>query len=73
LSARQHEMAKVAALEAGADDYVTKPFGMDELVARVRAALRRAAPPEEETTVVTDDLTVDLSAKRISTPAGEID
>jgi two-component system, OmpR family, KDP operon response regulator KdpE len=72
LSAREHETAKVAALEAGADDYVTKPFGMDELVARVRAALRRAAPPEEEARVVTDDLTVDLAAKRISTEAGEV-
>jgi two-component system KDP operon response regulator KdpE len=72
LSAREHETAKVAALEAGADDYVTKPFSMNELVARVRAALRRAAPPEEEAKVVTDDLTVDLSAKRISTTAGEV-
>jgi two-component system KDP operon response regulator KdpE len=72
LSAREHETAKVAALEAGADDYVTKPFGMDELVARVRAALRRAAPPEEEAKVVVEDLTVDLTAKRISTDAGEV-
>ena len=44
LSARHLEQAKVRALDAGADDYVTKPFGMDELLARVRAALRRAAP-----------------------------
>ena len=44
LSARDAEAAKVAALDAGADDYVTKPFGMDELLARLRAALRRAAP-----------------------------
>jgi len=44
LSARHAEPAKVAALDAGADDYVTKPFGMDELLARVRAALRRAVP-----------------------------
>jgi len=72
LSARETERAKVAALDAGADDYVTKPFGMDELVARVRAALRRAAPPEEEATVVTDRFTVDLAAKKILGPDGEI-
>jgi two-component system KDP operon response regulator KdpE len=72
LSARETERAKVAALDAGADDYVTKPFGMDELVARVRAALRRAAPPEEAATVETDRFTVDLAAKRIVGPDGEI-
>jgi two-component system KDP operon response regulator KdpE len=72
LSAREAEQAKVAALDAGADDYVTKPFGMDELVARVRAALRRAAPPEEEATVVTTDFTVDLAAKRIVRSDGEV-
>ena len=44
LSVRDREADKVAALDAGADDYVTKPFGMDELLARLRAALRRAAP-----------------------------
>ena len=48
LSVREAEADKVAALDAGADDYVTKPFGMDELLARLRAALRRAAPAEEE-------------------------
>ena len=47
LSVREGERDKVAALDAGADDYVTKPFGMDELLARLRAALRRAAPAEE--------------------------
>jgi two-component system KDP operon response regulator KdpE len=72
LSAREAEQAKVAALDAGADDYVTKPFGMDELVARVRAALRRSAPPEEEATVATEDFTVDLSAKRIVRRDGEV-
>jgi two-component system, OmpR family, KDP operon response regulator KdpE len=72
LSARETEAAKVAALDAGADDYVTKPFGMDELVARVRAALRRAAPPEKEETVVTERFSVDLAAKRILGPDGEI-
>jgi len=47
LSARSDQAEKVAALDAGADDYVTKPFGMEELLARLRAAVRRAAPPED--------------------------
>jgi two-component system KDP operon response regulator KdpE len=72
LSARETERAKVAALDAGADDYVTKPFGMDELVARVRAALRRAAPPETDAIIVTENFSVDLAAKRIVGPDGEI-
>src|SRR4029077_11753112 len=66
LSARDAEQSKVAALDAGADDYVTKPFGMDELLARLRAALRRAAPSEEEASIVTDDFVIDLAAKRVS-------
>ena len=53
LSVREGERDKVAALDAGADDYVTKPFGMDELLARLRAALRRAAPADETAEVVT--------------------
>ncbi len=72
LSARDAERDKIAALDAGADDYVTKPFGMGELLARVRAALRRGAPGTEEATIVTDAFTVDLSAKRITNPAGEV-
>ena len=72
LSVREAERDKVAALDAGADDYVTKPFGMDELLARLRAALRRAAPAEEEAVVETDDFTVDLAAKRVTTAAGEV-
>jgi two-component system KDP operon response regulator KdpE len=68
LSARQASEEKVAALDAGADDYITKPFSMDELLARLRAAVRRRedAPLVPEATVVeTDDFTVDLLAKRI--------
>jgi two-component system KDP operon response regulator KdpE len=66
LSVREAERDKVAALDAGADDYVTKPFGMDELLARLRAALRRATPADEEPTVSTDDFVVDLAAKRVT-------
>ncbi|HEY7106964.1 MAG TPA: response regulator [Acidimicrobiia bacterium] len=65
LSAREAEAEKVAALDAGADDYVTKPFGMDELLARLRAALRRAAPAEEEAYIATPDFVIDLAAKRV--------
>jgi two-component system KDP operon response regulator KdpE len=70
LSARHLEQAKVRALDAGADDYVTKPFGMDELLARVRAALRRAAPAVEAPVVHTGSFTVDLAARRVSRPDG---
>ena len=72
LSVREREADKVAALDAGADDYVTKPFGMDELLARLRAALRRAAPAEEEAVVETPDFTVDLAAKRVTDDGGEV-
>jgi len=71
LSARDAERDKVAALDAGADDYVTKPFGMDELLARLRAAVRRAAPTADEEAVVrTDAFIVDLTAKRATRADG---
>jgi len=66
LSAWEQESQKVAALDAGADDYVTKPFGMDELLARLRAAVRRAAPAPDEPVIVTPDFTVDLAAKQVT-------
>ncbi|WP_406129105.1 response regulator [Streptomyces sp. NBC_00989] len=72
LSARQASDEKVAALDAGADDYITKPFSMDELLARLRAAVRRVedVPLTPATTlVVTDDFTIDLLAKK-ATRAG---
>jgi two-component system KDP operon response regulator KdpE len=72
LSVRETESAKVAALDAGADDYVTKPFGMDELLARLRAALRRSTPGEDEAVVEVEDFAVDLAAKRVTTPDGEV-
>ena len=72
LSARQDSDDKVAALDAGADDYVTKPFAMDELLARLRAALRRSAPAADEVVVSTDAFTVDLAAKRVWVGEGEV-
>jgi two-component system KDP operon response regulator KdpE len=72
LSARGAEQDKVAALDAGADDYVTKPFGMDELLARLRAALRRNTPAVEAATVTTPDFVVDLSAKRVTAGDDEV-
>jgi two-component system KDP operon response regulator KdpE len=70
LSVWGHESQKVAALDAGADDYVTKPFGMDELLARLRAAVRRAVPAPDEPVVTTKDFTVDLAAKRVTRSDG---
>lgn len=65
LSVRDHERAKVEALDAGADDYVTKPFGIQELLARVRAHLRRA--PERTTSAIeTGDFLIDETAHTIS-------
>ncbi|MEU3403023.1 MULTISPECIES: response regulator [unclassified Streptomyces] len=68
LSARHSSDEKVEALDAGADDYVTKPFGMDELLARLRAAVRRAEPAAgaggDEVVVETEGFTVDLAAKK---------
>ena len=67
LSVRDAEADKIGALDAGADDYVTKPFGMGELLARLRAATRRAAPGEPEApVVVTDSFTVDLADRRVT-------
>ncbi|MFE4672251.1 response regulator [Streptomyces sp. NPDC056721] len=69
LSARRASDEKVAALDAGADDYITKPFSMDELLARLRAAVRRteAAPLAPDIVfVTTDEFTIDLLAKKVS-------
>ena len=69
LSARGDSHDKVGALDAGADDYVTKPFGMDELLARLRAALRRAAPSEsgtDDAVVEAGSLRIDLARKKVA-------
>lgn len=66
LSARGNEEQKVEALDAGADDYVTKPFGMNELLARLRAATRRATPAIDEPVIATAHFRIDLAAKRVT-------
>jgi len=72
LSARHQESMKILAFDAGADDYVTKPFSMRELLARLRAALRRARPVEEiPPTVETPDFRIDLALKRASNASGD--
>ncbi|SFK88584.1 response regulator [Amycolatopsis sacchari] len=75
LSARSDSPDKVQALDAGADDYVTKPFGMDELLARLRAAVRRSAvstSDEVEAVVKTEAFTVDLVAKKAERDGQEV-
>jgi two-component system KDP operon response regulator KdpE len=74
LSARTDSADKVEALDAGADDYITKPFGMDELLARLRAAVRRAAAATDadEPVVETKSFTVDLSAKKVIKDGHEV-
>ena len=72
LSARHGSDDKVEALDVGADDYVTKPFGMDELLARVRAAVRRSVPDQLPAPVVTDAFTIDLAARQVSRDGTEV-
>jgi two-component system KDP operon response regulator KdpE len=72
LSAVGDEDAKVRALAAGADDYVTKPFGPRELIARLQAALRRVAPHAEDTVMRADGLEVDLAARVVRRDGSEV-
>jgi len=66
ISVRDHEEDKVTALDAGADDYLTKPFGIGELMARLRVALRRASTPESEPVYKTEHLLVDLTRREVT-------
>lgn len=72
LSGRSESADKVQALDAGADDYVTKPFGMDELMARLRALTRRTAREEEPPVVSFDDVTVDLANRRVTRDGADV-
>ena len=74
LSVKGEEAIKVESLDAGADDYITKPFNVNELLARVRAALRRAAVPlEPETAVIeTGDFRIDIPARKVEVNAKEV-
>jgi two-component system KDP operon response regulator KdpE len=65
VSVRDREEDKIAALDAGADDYLTKPFGTGELMARLRAVIRRAALPENEPVYRSDGLSVDLARREV--------
>jgi two-component system KDP operon response regulator KdpE len=72
LTVRDSESDKVSALDAGADDYVTKPFSTAELLARLRAAQRRALPPEDVSVFTLGELTVDLAARRVTKAGAEL-
>lgn len=72
LSVREREDDKVAALDAGADDYLTKPFGVGELLARMRASLRRSAVQLSEPVFSSGDLTVDLNLRRVTVEGVEV-
>jgi two-component system KDP operon response regulator KdpE len=72
LSVRDRETDKIAALDAGADDYVTKPFGVGELIARMRTAIRHTMQPPSASAFTTGDLTVDLERRIVSVGGNEV-
>jgi two-component system KDP operon response regulator KdpE len=72
LSVRNTEKDKVAALDAGADDYVTKPFGIEELLARIRAALRRSSSEEELRAFQSPGLEIDFETRRVRARGAEV-
>jgi len=72
LSVRDEEDQKIAALDAGADDYVTKPFSTAELLARLRVAQRRARPAEEATVFIHEGLQVDLASRQVTVEDREV-
>ena len=72
LSVQDDEKGKVAALDAGADDYVTKPFNTDELLARLRVALRRSTKTEEAAVIHAKNLVVDLATRRVTVSGKEV-
>jgi two-component system KDP operon response regulator KdpE len=72
LSVREEESEKIAALDAGADDYLTKPFGPGELLARLRAALRRASKQETNSVFTSGDLTVDLAQRLVRVSGADV-
>jgi len=72
LSVREHETEKIRALDAGADDYVTKPFAVGELTARLRAAVRRTANAGQEAIYEVGDLRVDLGRRQVSVSGQEV-
>ena len=72
VSVREQEADKVAALDSGADDYLTKPFGAGELMARIRVALRRGARTEEQVVFSSDNLKVDLARRIVSVEGQDI-
>ncbi len=72
LSVRGHERSKIEALDAGADDYMTKPFGMGELQARVRAALRRSPKPAARDSIAIGDFYIDLASRQVKVRGAEV-